>query len=130
MAMDIEAWEDEGGATLPALAVRALSMTGTANQVEWAERIKRQVNDEFDRVARSFRAVGAKQSGPARADTDAIVAILEEKRAAVMLKEHAGYFIHDWQEIGGQVRQMIFDDPRYQAIKSKRLQTNGRPKAL
>src|SRR6185437_16724351 len=64
-ALDLEAWEDEGGATL---GVRAVSLTGTANQVEWAGRIKQQVNDEFDRVARSFRAVAAKQSDQARAD--------------------------------------------------------------
>ncbi len=118
-ALELEAWEDEGGATLGA---RAVTLTGTANQVEWAGRIKRQVNDEFDRVARSFLAVAAKQSDPARADTGAIVAILEEKRAEVMLKEHAGYFIQTWQEMGGQVRRMISDDARYQAIRSKRLQ--------
>ena len=37
-----------------------------------------------------------------------------------MRSERAGYFIHDWQEIGDQVRQMIFADPRYQAIKGRR----------
>ena len=95
-------------------------MSGTANQVEWAERIKRQANDEFDRVARSFRSVAGKQSDAARADTEAIIAILEEKRAAVMRREEAGYFIHDWQEISDQVRQMIFQDARYQAIRSNR----------
>lgn len=125
-ATDLEAWEDEGGAMLPPLGVCAISMTGTANQVEWAARIKRQVNDEFDRVVRSFRAVAAKQIDPARADTEAIVAILEEKRVEVMSKEQAGYFIHDWQEIGDQVRQMIFNDARYQAIRRNRLQSRGR----
>jgi hypothetical protein len=97
-----------------------MRLTGTAAQVEWAERIKRQVNDDFDRVARSFREVAAKQSDAARADTEAIIAILEEKRAEVMRREEAGYFIHDWQEISDQVRQMIFQDARYQAIKSNR----------
>jgi len=98
-------------------------MTGTVNQVEWAERIKRQVNEEFDRVARTFQTVAQRQSDPARADTHAIVAILEEKRAEVMSREQAGYFIHDWQEIGDQVRQMIFQDGRYQAIRENRLQS-------
>src|SRR6266545_4970801 len=117
---DIEAWEGEGGAAPALLGAGAISMSGTANQVEWAERIKRQVNDEFDRVARSFRSVAGKQSNAARADTEAIIAILEEKRAEVMRREQAGYFIHDWQEINDQVRQMIFQDARYQAIKSNR----------
>jgi hypothetical protein len=121
-AQDIEAWEDDGGATRPASGVRAIPMSGTANQVEWAVRIRLQVNDEFDRVARSFRSVASRQGDPARADTDAIIAILEEKRAEVMSREQAGYFIHDWQEIGDQVRQMIFHDVRYQAIRRNRIE--------
>jgi hypothetical protein len=116
----IAAWENEGGAVLARPGIPVVRLTGTAAQVEWAERIKRQVNEEFDRVARSFRKVAAKQSDAARADTEAIIAILEEKRAEVMRREEAGYFIHDWQEISDQVRQMIFQDARYQAIKSNR----------
>ena len=42
-------------------------MSGTANQVEWAERIRCRVNDEFDRVARAFRSVAAKQNDVRRA---------------------------------------------------------------
>jgi len=95
-------------------------MTGTPSQVEWAERIQRRVNAEFDRVAASFRAVAGKQGDEKRADTEAIIAILEDKRAEVMSSKDAGYFIHDWQDIYDQVRQMIFHDPRYQAIKSKK----------
>jgi hypothetical protein len=114
---DIGAWESEGGAAPATPGVSAIS-SGTENQVEWAERIKRQVNDEFDRVARSFRSVARKQTDARRSETEAILAILEDKRAAVMSREEAGYFIRDWQEIADQVRQMIFHDPRYQAIKS------------
>jgi hypothetical protein len=39
-----------------------------------------------------------------------------------MSKQEAGYFIRDWQEIGDQVRQLIFGDERYLAIKRKRSQ--------
>jgi hypothetical protein len=95
-------------------------MSGTASQVEWAGRIKRRVNEEFDRVARSFRSVADKQTDTKRAGTEAILAILEDKRAFVMSREEAGYFIRDWQEIGDQVRQMIFRDARYQKIKAGR----------
>ncbi len=116
----IETWESEGGARLAPPRPRTISMSGTTNQVDWAGRIRHQVNDEFDRVARSFRAVAGKQSDNARADTEAIIAILEEKRSAVMCREEAGYFIRDWQEIGDQVRRMIMQDARYQAIKSNR----------
>ena len=123
----IEAWEGEGRAAPSPLGARAISMSGTANQVEWAERIKRQVNDEFDRVARSFRSVAGKQSDAARADTEAIIAILEEKRAEVMRREEAGYFIQEWQEIGDQIRQRLFGDSRYQKIKSGRAKAGPPP---
>jgi hypothetical protein len=104
----------------PSLSVSPASMTATASQLEWARRIKRQVNDEFDRVAALLRSVARKQSDSKRAETEAVIRILEDKRAGVMSKQQAGYFIHGWQEIGDQVRQMIFRDARYQAIKSNR----------
>jgi len=97
-----------------------IPLIGSEHQVEWAGRIRGQVNADFDRVAESFRAVAGKQDPDRSADTEAILAILEDKRAGVMSRDQAGYFIHDWQEITDQVRQLIFDDPRYQAIKIKR----------
>jgi len=119
-ARELETWEDDGGAARPSPSVSTASMTGTASQIEWARRIKRQVNDEFDRVGALLRSVARKQSKAKRAETEAVIGILEDKRAEVMSKQQAGYFIHDWQEIGDQVRQMIFRDARYQAIKSNR----------
>lgn len=116
---DIEVWEGEGGASaLPGFA--AILMKGTVSQVEWAQRIRRQVDADFIRVAACFRAVADRQSDDLRAGTEAILAILDDKRAEVMSNERAGYFIRDWQEITDQVRQLIFHDPRYQAIKSSR----------
>ena len=109
------------------------ALSGTASQVEWANRIKLQVDAEFNRVAASFRSVSNKQTGGKRADTECIIAILEAKRADVMSRNQAGYFIRDWREISDQVRQMIFLDARYQAIKSNRMTpktTLGRLAAL
>jgi len=99
-------------------------MTGTPSQIEWAERIKPQVSAEFDRVAAAFQAVAGNQSEPGRARTQAILAILEEKRAEVMAREQAGYFIHDWQELTDQVRKMIAQDSRYPALDAHR-ETRG-----
>ena len=93
-------------------------MTGTASQIEWAELIKPRVNAEFDRVARALQRVRSKQKERDRLDTAAIITILEEKRAEVMAKDQAGYFIRDWQEMRDQVRQMIRQDARYQSIKA------------
>jgi hypothetical protein len=95
-------------------------MTGTTSQIEWAERIKPCVNAEFDRVARAFQGAACNQEGQNRRDTLAVIAILEEKRAEVMAKDQAGYFIHDWQELNDQVRQMIAQDSRYQALKARK----------
>lgn len=89
--------------------------SGTSSQVEWATLIKRRVAVEFNRVAAAFREVAGNQDGCRRARTEAVLIILEEKRAAVMANDQAGYFIHDWHEIGDPVRQMIFHDARYQA---------------
>jgi uncharacterized protein with von Willebrand factor type A (vWA) domain len=120
LSSDIQAWEDEGGVAPGPPALGSTLMAGTPNQVEWAVRIKRQVNAEFDRVAASFRLIANRQNGSQRTDTEAIIAILEDKRVEVVRREDAGYFIHDWQEIGDQVRQMIFHDPRYRAIRSNK----------
>ena len=114
MSSEVEAWEGEGGA---AALPRPVPLLGTANQVEWAERIKHAVNNEFDRVVASFRTVAAKQQNGKRAATEAIIAIVEDKRRSVMSREDAGYFIHDWQEIDDQVRQMVAHDSRYREIK-------------
>jgi hypothetical protein len=95
-------------------------MTGTPSQIEWAEQIKPRVGAEFDRVAKALADVARHQRDRARADTQAVIAILEEKRAEVMAHDFAGYFIRDWQELTDQVRQMISRDVRYKAIRSGR----------
>ena len=110
MEEPIATWEDDGGSP-------ARSVTGTVNQIGWAEQIKIQVDAEFDRVRAALEAKASKQSGQRRADTLAMIAILEDKRAEVMANEHAGYFVHDWQELRGQVRELIVGDSRYKAIK-------------
>jgi hypothetical protein len=97
-----------------------VQLTGSVNQIEWAERIRTQVNAEFDRVARVLEEAAGKQSSLDRANTHLMIAILEEKRLEVMANPKAGYFIHDWQELRDQVRRMIMDDDRYKAIKSGR----------
>lgn len=116
MEASIAVWEDEGGSPAQGTDSR---MIGTVNQIAWSAQIKTQVNAEFDRVRAALESAAGKQSGQRRADTQAIVAILEKKRAAVMANERAGYFIHDWQELRGQVRDLIVGDSTYKAIKSR-----------
>jgi hypothetical protein len=53
-------------------------------------------------------------------ETLSVIAILREKWADVMAKDQAGYFAHEWQELRNQVRRMIAQDSRYQAIKANR----------
>src|SRR5215204_875056 len=59
-------------------AKRALS--GSPSQIEWAEAIRTRVADEFDRVAASFRSIAHRQTPSKKSDTEAILAILEDKR--------------------------------------------------
>jgi chaperonin GroES len=92
-------------------------MTGTPNQVALARQIKVRVSVEFDRVANALRSAATRQSAQHRVDTLTVIAILEEKRAEVMQNDQAGYFIHGWQELRDQVRQLIAQDRRYKRIK-------------
>jgi hypothetical protein len=121
MSAAINKWEDEGGAPPPSTTLK-----GTAAQVEWAERIQRTVDAEFDRVAAAFRSVALKQDAAKRADTEAILAVLAEKRVEVMSIDSAGCFIRDWQDIGDQVRNLISSDPRFEEIRRNRM-TRRRP---
>lgn len=117
-------WESEGGAPgqsealAPPAAASTKALTGTVNQIEWAEKIKERVGRDFDRVAKAMKSVAVKQVERDRSDTQALIDILEEKRAEVLANDQAGYFIHDWQDPGDQVRQMIVNDPRYEAIRT------------
>jgi hypothetical protein len=115
----ISVWEGEGG-SLNETSEKAL--TGTVNQIEWAKQIRPQVDAEFDRVITALEAAATKQAGQDRMDTQAIIAIVEEKRTEVMEHQDAGYFIHDWQELRDQVRQMVMKDDRYKAIKAGKVQ--------
>lgn len=95
-------------------------MTGTPNQIELAIEIKAKVDADFDRVAAALRAASELRSEDFRAETTAVIAILEEKRAEVLGNDRAGEFIRDWQELSGRVAQLIATDPRYQAIRTER----------
>jgi len=117
MEIALEIWEGEGGAL--ASPTKA-TLAGTANQIAWAEQIRASVSAEFDRVASALQARLGSQTERQRSDTLAMIAILEKKRAEVMDKEDAGYFIHDWQELRDQVRSMIMNDPGYKAILARR----------
>ena len=117
-------WEDEGGSMNEA---EELLLAGTVNQIEWAKKIRGQVNMEFDRVRAALETVAARQTGQDRTDSQALIAVLEDKRDEVMTHREAGYFIHDWQELGAQVREMIMDDDRCKAIKRRSSKTALRP---
>ena len=116
MEESILVWEGEGGSLSEALSQR---MTGSVDQIEWAERIRTQVNGEFDRVLNALQVAALKQSEQDRLDTYAMMLILEEKRGETLSNERAGYFIHDWQELRDQVRKLIMNDARYRAIKER-----------
>ncbi len=115
----ISVWEGEGGSVNE---TSGEAMTGTVNQIEWAKQVRTQVNAEFDRVVTALEAAATRQSGQNRMDTQTIIAIVEEKRTEVMEHQEAGYFIHDWQELRDQVRQLIMKDDRYKAIKTSKVQ--------
>lgn len=109
----------EGGCVASG-SVEQKQLIGIVSQVAWAEQIKASVNAEFDRVANAIKATSVRHTEEHQSDTCAVIAILEEKRAEVMAKEPAGYFIQAWQELRDKVRLMIIHDPRHKAIKANR----------
>lgn len=94
-------------------------LSGTVHQIEVAERIRVTVDQEFDDVATGIREAASKQVPNVRAVTEEILVILEDKRALVMGRRQAAYFIESWREIDDQVRQMILRDPRYPVVRAK-----------
>ena len=117
MQDSIGVWEGEGGSLNPG---STRDLTGLVNQIEFAERIRLQVDGEFDRVARALELASRKQSGEARLATQTMIGILEDKRVEVMANQRAGYFIHDWQELRDQVRKMIMNDARYKVLQAEK----------
>lgn len=95
-------------------------MVGSVDQVKKAEQIKEQINEEFDRLARALESSAAKQTGAERVDVEAVIAILEEKRAEVMAKTQAYYFINSWHDVSDRVRELIVQDSRYRDINTKK----------
>jgi hypothetical protein len=95
-------------------------MIGNADHVKAAERIKERINDEFDRLARALELSAAKQTGLERTDVEAVIVILEEKRAEVMAKGQADYFLNNWRELRAHVRDLIVQDSRYRDINTRK----------
>jgi hypothetical protein len=107
--------------TLELMSQAALPLTGTVNQIEWAGRIRSSVIAEFERVAKALSETASHRAGDKRSGAELALAILADKRVEVMANDRAGYFIREWQESDGKVRQMITRDPRYEAIRASRL---------
>lgn len=115
-------------------AAAQIEFTGTSSQIEWATLIRPRVDAEFERVARVLTEVASHQTLARRKDTEAILAILEEKRQEVLAHTEAGYYIRHWQELGGQVRALLAKDPRFQTIEAHRngpkFPTRGTPNGI
>jgi hypothetical protein len=95
------------------------SVTRTnTNHKDRDDSLTRQLDREFDRVAASLRSIATRQQRHRRADTEAIIAILEEKRAEVMRGEQLRLVIHDGRSFGDQIRELILADARYEAIRA------------
>jgi hypothetical protein len=95
-------------------------LTGTANQIELAEQIRARAGEEFDRVVQALGVASSRQSDSERAATHAVIAIIRKKRAAITAQDRAGYFIQEWQNLDGRVRQLLSMDAEYLKIQATR----------
>jgi hypothetical protein len=114
MDQAISVWQDDGGSQSG-----EDRLIGTLNQIAWAVQIKSHLEAEFDRLRKVLEYATTRQSPKDVADIEAIIRILDDTRTEVMGNEQAGYFIHQWREVGNQVSRLIVEDPRYQAIKAR-----------
>ena len=121
----ISTWEGEGGSSS---RMPAGHMIGTPNQIAWAIQIKSQVEAEFDRVRQVLEHAAARRSPENVTDIQAIIRILEDKRAEVMEDEQAGYFIHDWQDPKDLVSRLVIRDPRYEEIRARQMKLPTKPR--
>jgi hypothetical protein len=58
---------------VPAARIRERSLkslTGTVDQIEWAERIREQVKGKFDRIAEGLKSAASKQSAGSSLEND------------------------------------------------------------
>jgi len=101
-------------------AARVVEVAGAASQIEWAEQFRPRVVAEFERVAKALRAGEGARTAADRTYMEGVLGILEEKRAEVLAREEAGYYIREWQELGDQVRRMIGRDARFQELLAAR----------
>ncbi len=97
MDKTIAAWEDDGGSPAPFSERR---MIGKLDQIAWALQIKSHVEAEFERLRAVLEHAIREQSPKGLRDIEAIIRILEDKRAEVLENEQAGYFTHNWQDWG------------------------------
>ena len=95
-------------------------MIGNEDQIERAEKIKVRLNNEFDRIATALASSAAKQTGQDKSDVEAVIVILEEKRAEILSKGQADYYINNWRELNDRVRILISQDVRYLAINTRK----------
>jgi hypothetical protein len=69
----------------------AYVLTGIVNQIAWGRQIRDQINAEFDCVRTVLESAARNRAADNRQDIEAIMVILEDKRAEVMARGEAGY---------------------------------------
>jgi hypothetical protein len=114
MWLDKEGWQDPSGSARSAPAREVISREALAKE------IGDKLNAEFDRVARSVQEGSSKFRGLDPGEITKLIAILEEKRAAVFAEQHssgfAERFIEQWQHGMHRVQTMFGADDRVKAI--------------
>ncbi len=95
----------------------------------WVRQLRIRINSEFDDVAAALQLVASRQQSKRRLETEAIVAILEDKRLEVMAMADKPELLYEWHHVGDQVRRLLFEDPRYKKIRLSRGTSRQRAKA-
>jgi hypothetical protein len=113
MWLDKERWQDANGS---GLSVSSAPVREVISREVLAKEISEKLNGEFDRVARSIQEGSSKFRGLDPAEIGKLIAILEEKRAAVFAEESAPNFVEQWQHGLHRVQTMFGADDRVKVI--------------
>jgi hypothetical protein len=117
MWLNKEGWQDPGAVGLSA---RSAPVREVISREALAKEITEKLNAEFDRVVRSIQEGSSKFRGLDPGEIARLLAILEEKRAAVFAEQSASGFterlIEQWQHGMHRVQTMFGADDRVKAI--------------
>jgi len=105
-------------------------LTGPAARISWANHLRTQVNDGFDRLSEAVRAGSSRYKALLPAEVTEILAVIEEHRSTVLSVSDSQYFLDRWPDPVDAVARLIHGDDRWKKVVLARSARNVRPEPV